>query len=107
MRLTVRSYQSGAAFPAESPHRPARVWRDPEGRPSAYGYGDGEGWMIAVPGVAAFRFGAYGGVAAAGYPGAGRRRICEVYHRAILPLVLQYRGREVLHASAVFTPRGV
>jgi len=63
--------------------------------------------MIDVPGVAAFRFGIRGGVAAAGYPGAGRDLIREVCHRAILPLVLQYRGREVLHASAVFTPRGV
>jgi hypothetical protein len=36
-----------------------------------------------------------------------RERIVDAYHRNAVPIVLQARGLEVLHASAVLTPHGV
>lgn len=60
-----------------------------------------------MPRVAAFRFAARGAVAAFPRPGVETRQIRDVYRRGILPLVLHYRGTEVLHASAVITGRGV
>ena len=107
MRLNFRTNRRGDAF---SPHGfcpPVRVWRDEEGRPCVYGYREGETWAIDVPGIATFRFERQGDVAASAYPGAARSRIRDAYRRGILPLILQFRGGEVLHASAVLISGGV
>ena len=101
MRLIFLPKHRGAAISHEVSGTPARVWRGPEGRPAVYGYREGETWAIDIPGVAVFRFGRQGDVAVAAHPGAARSQVRDVYRRGILPLILQYRGREVLHASAV------
>src|SRR3990172_7388651 len=107
VRLIFLPKHRGAAIPHEVSGTPVRVWRDPQGRPAVYGYREGETWAIDVPGVAAFRFARQGDVAVAAHPGAARSRIRDVYRRGVLPLVLQYRGREILHASAVIGSGGV
>lgn len=107
VRLTFLSSRGGVPPVPASCLSEVRVWRDHEGRPCVYGYRVDEGWAVEVPRVAVFRFGRRGGVAAFPYPGAGQRRVRDVYRLGILPLVLQSRGTEVLHASAVVAGRGV
>ena len=61
-----------------------------------------------LPDLGTFRFDGHGDrVIAAARPGVGAGAIAEAYWHAALPLVLQARGSEVLHASAVLTPGGV
>jgi len=84
------------------------IWRDTEDAIVAYSaMVDGQHW-IDMPGAARFRFEATGGaVEAHPHPPANPARVHDAYRRAVLPLVLQVRGTEVLHASAVRSPRGV
>ena len=65
----------------------------------------GWGW-IAVPGIAAFRFGESGEVVAVP-DGASAELIEDTWLRSVLPLVVQARGTQVLHASAVSAAKGV
>jgi len=65
----------------------------------------GFGW-ITVPGLAAYRFGERGDVSAC-RDGGNDEALEDTWFRSVLPLVLQARGTQVLHASAVLTPRGV
>lgn len=58
-----------------------------------------------LPGVAAFRFGDDGPVVALP-DGSSRGEIEEAWVRSVLPLVVQARGTQVLHASAVATRSG-
>jgi len=60
-----------------------------------------------MPGLASFRFMATGDVVAVDRRGAAEARIRDAFQRSVLPLVLQARGLEVLHASAILTDRGV
>ena len=84
------------------------VWRGAGGAVVAYGtIRDGQHW-IEVPGVARFRFGRSSRrVIARPDPAAGPGLVEDAYLRAVLPLALQVQGMEVLHASAVCSPRGV
>lgn len=84
------------------------VWRGAGGAVVAYGaILDGRHW-IEMPGVAGFRFEQSGrSVVARPHPAAAPGLVEDAYRRAVLPLVLQVRGTEVLHASAVRSPRGV
>jgi hypothetical protein len=82
------------------------VWRG-TGSYEAYGYdGRGYGW-IQFPGLGVFRFRQSGSVVAIPEPGVSNNRVEDQYLRGALPLVLQMRGHQVLHASAVSTPSGV
>jgi hypothetical protein len=85
----------------------AQVWRDHGNVPRAYGYShNGDQWLC-LPGQAAFRFDKADGQIEAIVPAeTPDRRVEELYQRHAMPLVLQARGRELLHASAVLTPRG-
>jgi hypothetical protein len=65
----------------------------------------GFGWLR-VPGVAVFRFSASGPVVASPDGGDGSR-IESVWLSSLLPLVLQARGTQVLHASAVVGKTGI
>ncbi len=61
-----------------------------------------------LPGLATFRFdGRSDHVVAAPYPGIAADAVAELYWHSALPLVVQARGAEVLHASGVLMPRGV
>jgi len=83
------------------------VWAGNDGF-EAYGYSAGGHFWAHFPGTAAFRFLADESSVAA-IPDAGVRPevVADVYYRNVLPLVLQLRGHEVLHASAVSTRRGL
>ena len=83
------------------------VWKGNDGF-EAYGYTAGGYFWAHFPDTAAFRFlGDDSRVAA--FPDAGARPevVEDVYYRNVLPLVLQLRGHEVLHASAVSTKHGL
>ena len=70
-----------------------------------YRTADGVGW-ITVSGVAAYRFAAEGPVEAASL-GGDVEAIEDTWLRSVLPLVVQARGTQVLHASAVYGSAGV
>jgi hypothetical protein len=84
------------------------VWRDNNGTVCAYGYiADGYGWMDLV-GTAKFRFDPRNReVTAFALPDVSRGLVRDAYCHAALPVALHFFGCEVLHASAVRTPRGV
>ncbi len=73
----------------------------------AYGYeGAGAHW-VHLPGTATFRFLADGPSVVAIRDEAPSGLVEDAYFRNVLPLVLQLRGYEVLHASAVSTELGL
>ena len=84
-----------------------QVWRDEQGTTLAFCYTLNGRRRVDVPGVASFSFGAPAETVTA-YPLTSVRPdvIEETFCRAVLPMVLQASGTEVLHASAVHT-RGV
>jgi len=84
------------------------VWRDNEGLIAAYGETLGEECRMHLPGLASFRFSARGDEIAAAVSATIREEcVIDAYLRKVLPMALQVRGREVLHASAVRSPAGV
>jgi hypothetical protein len=83
----------------EEAHGPVAHWEANDGI-ELLGYrADGLGW-IAIRGLAAFRFGNTGPVLASASGGA-EQAIRDAWTRSVLPLVVQARGTQVLHASAV------
>lgn len=126
MRLDFSAQRLAPRFDPDSPT--VEVWRDNEGRECAYGQTvAGEDWMH-IPQVGSFCFPHLDSVArndggraagrAAGrtvedtvevvpIAGVSRDVIVDTYYRTVLPMALQTRGKEVLHASAVKTPKGV
>jgi hypothetical protein len=85
-----------------------QVWRNHEGRVAAYGHTvEGVHWMH-LPGLASFRFdGSMDRVTAIACAPTRQEMILDEYRRKVLPMIIQARGQEVLHASAVLTPQGV
>lgn len=85
-----------------------QVWRENDGTVCAYGYAsNGLNWMY-LPGLASFRFGeGVDGIAATAHPPVREHLILDAHRRTVLPMALQVSGLEVLHASAVLSPRGV
>lgn len=85
-----------------------RVWLGQNCRPVAWGGIErGRHWMH-FPGLASYRFDrAARTVTAFPCEGARRAEVRDTYRRAVLPMALQVRGSEVLHASGVLTPEGV
>jgi hypothetical protein len=74
----------------------------------AYGYAGGGHYWAHLPGTASFRFLAdESSVVAISDTGASPGLVEDAYFRNVLPLVMQLRGYEVLHASAVSTPGGL
>jgi hypothetical protein len=60
-----------------------------------------------LPGVASYRLHPGGGeVTAIPDPTAGSQRVASDYERTVLPMALQFAGREVLHASGILAPQG-
>src|SRR5688572_26772684 len=84
------------------------LWRDNDGTICAYGGSlNGTCWMH-LPGVATFSFSDENAEITATADGsAARGRIVDAYYRTVLPLALQTRGIEVLHASAVRMHGGI
>jgi hypothetical protein len=85
-----------------------QVWRNHDGTVCAYGHTVSKVHWIHLPGLVSFCFGgSVEGVAAVAQPPIREDLILDVYRRVVLPMALQTRGQEVLHASAVLTSRGV
>lgn len=96
---------SGAAPPLGGPEI---VWRDNDGQVAAIGWSDGGRHRLRMPGVAEYVWAdGQDDVHAAPAPDVGRPAVAEAFHRCVLPLALQTRGVQVLHASAVRGPGGV
>ncbi|HET7457342.1 MAG TPA: hypothetical protein VFJ74_06785 [Gemmatimonadaceae bacterium] len=89
-------------------HEGVEVWRERDGSVCALGHVEraDERWFRLF-GVASFRFGSTGAVVAFVDEGRDLEQVRDAYFRSVLPLVLQSRGLEVLHASAVRAPHGV
>jgi len=86
----------------------AATWRDPSGGIVAHSQASGERHWMDLPGLATFSFDARSDrVVAVPHPGIAVDAVAELYWHSALPLVVQARGGEVLHASGVVMPRGV
>ena len=86
----------------------ATTWRDAAGGVVAYSRASGERYWMDLPGLATFCFDERSDhVVAAPHPGIAADAVAELYWHSALPLVVQARGGEVLHASGVLMPRGV
>lgn len=108
--LKLRIKEVGTVVPPHTPtfsHR-VEIWRDNAGAVYAYGEILGEECWMHVPGLASFRFSRDADeVAASITHGAEEELVLDAYRRRVLPMALQVRGREILHASAVSSPTGV
>jgi hypothetical protein len=84
------------------------IWRGPDDAVVAYSATIEDRHWIEMPGVALFRFEAVGDSVQV-WPHASEAWDVarDTYGRAVLPMVVQARGAEVLHASAVTTRAGV
>jgi hypothetical protein len=108
MKLSIK--QEGAAVPPPSvvANAGVEIWRDTTGAIYAYGETRGDECWMHVPGVASYRFTRQGDdVAASIADGAREDVVLDAYRRRVLPMAVQVRGCEVLHASAVRSPAGV
>ncbi len=89
---------------ADAADGPVARWDANDGH-VLYGYrAGGYGW-VSIPGVAHYRFDAAGDVVASP-DGGSDEAIEDAWLRSVLPLVLQARGTQVLHASAVVGAAG-
>jgi hypothetical protein len=80
---------------------------DPDGRPVAYGWVDGDEHWLEVPGAATFRY-LPGDAQIVAIPdsAAGEELVEDAYLNLALPLAFQLCGLEALHASAALLPDG-
>ena len=94
--------------PLDAANPDIELWRDNDGTICAYGGNlNGACWMH-LPGVATFSFSDENAeITATADASAARGRIVDAYYRTVLPLALQTRGIEVLHASAVKVHGGI
>lgn len=108
--LKLRIQEVGGISPPPAPPLNARVeiWRDTVGAIYAYGEMLGEVCSLHVPGLASFRFSCHSDeIAATVSSGVTSEAVLDAYQRKVLPMALQIRGQEVLHASAVTSAKGV
>jgi hypothetical protein len=103
----VAARREPASFSAPS-RMEATTWRDAAGGVVAYARASGERYWMDLPGLATFCFDERSDhVVATPHPGIAADAIAELYWHSALPLVVQARGGEVLHASGVLMSRGV
>jgi hypothetical protein len=102
LKLTIADRADGVRVPDAVEGPGVYVWRDLGGRPCAYGETVGAQHWMHWPRLASYRFDDEGGDVVA-YPSgsASPDAVIETFHRMVLPLALQRRGLEALHASAV------
>jgi hypothetical protein len=108
LRLTILEPSAEVHVSALAEDPGVYVWRDLAGNACAYGHTvDGLHWMH-WPQLASYCFDGSGAEVTAVPTACGREDIIvDTFQRMVLPLALQLRGREALHASAVATPNGV
>src|ERR1043166_5284275 len=106
MRLSIKPAGATAIPPWKNVAEP---WRDHDGVVFAYLQVDGNEHWIHFPGLASFSFSSRGepDVAAAVASPESDELVVQAFHRRVLPVVVQVRGREVLHASAIRATAGV
>jgi hypothetical protein len=96
--------QSGEPISArpDAPGSSVQVWRDEQGTMLASCHAVGGQHRVEMAGVGRFHFDALADTVTA-HPRTGVpcALVEEAYYRSVLPIVLQARGTEVLHASAV------
>lgn len=84
------------------------VWRDHRGVIGALSHMTGREHWLHVLGIASFKLELEAdAVIAISHRGAKPEAVADEFQRTVWPTMLQLRGREVLHASAVHTPQGV
>jgi hypothetical protein len=84
------------------------VWRDTNGEVVAYGGRTHDGHWLRVPGVGEFRIKPDDEIVDASVEAAVSGDVVEdTFRRVVLPLAVQVRGDEVLHASAALSTAGV
>jgi len=108
MKLTIK--QEGVPVPPPSvvANAGVEIWRDTTGAIYAYGERRGDECWMHVPGIASYHFTQQGGdVAASVEDGSQTDAVLDAYRRRVLPMAVQVRGCEVLHASAVRSPAGI
>lgn len=104
LRLLSRSVQRTS----EQPVAELEVWRNVDGSACAYGGRAEDGYWLRVPGVGEFSIRRVDEtVDASVEPGVSCDLVEDTFRRIVLPLAVQARGDEVLHASAVFSAAGV
>ncbi|MBS1819447.1 MAG: hypothetical protein JSU08_16060 [Acidobacteria bacterium] len=83
-------------------------WQTPDGARVARGLRANGSYLMEWPNLATYRFDAdRQSVIAYPAPGASADDIWDAYRRSVLPLALQVRGWEALHASAIVTAGGL
>ena len=108
LKLRIERTEAVVPLPTRALNRRVEVWRDIRGAISAYAEVLGDEYWMHLPGLASYRFSSGGDeIAAAVAHAVNEELVVDAYHRNVLPLALQVRGREVLHASAVRSPKGV
>ncbi len=83
-------------------------WKDRDGRICAYTYQDGQYYWMLWPGIATFRFELAGDDVLFTPEGSQPEKIIQdLFWRSVAPLIMQVRGKEALHASAIKTKNGI
>jgi len=108
LKLSIEGPLTARAGFRPVPGPQAEVWRDSSGQVAAYAeIIDQEYWMH-LPGLASFRFSERDDqIAATLTEDVTEEAVLDAYRRKVLPIALQVRGLEVLHASAVSSDAGV
>ena len=84
------------------------VWRDTEGEIAAFGGAHSSGHWMEIPRIASYVFEVDDPeVVAYPRPAVPDEAVLDGFRRVVLPMALQARGQEVIHASAVLGPDGV
>jgi hypothetical protein len=108
LKLSLERVGAIPPLPVPTLNRRVEVWRDNEGLIAAYGEVLGEEYRMHLPGLATFSFTHHRDEISACLTEETREElVVDAYFRRVLPMVLQVRGREVLHASAVRFRSGV
>jgi hypothetical protein len=85
-----------------------QTWLDRNGKICAYTYKAGDFYWMYWPGTAIFRFGEHGEQVDYFPEGLqNNEQIVDLFWRSVAPIILQARGKEALHASAVKTGTGI
>jgi hypothetical protein len=108
LRLTIVEPSAQAGEATLAAYADVYIWRDIVGRPCAYGHTVGGLHWIHWPRLASYCFDGSGTeVIAVPTTSSREDAVVDTFHRMVLPLALQIRGREALHASAVMIGDGV
>ncbi len=108
LKLSIERPLTASTLSLSIPNPNAEVWRDSSGEIAAYAEVVDQEYRLHLPGIASFRFSERGDkIAATVFENVADESVLDAYRRKVLPIALQVRGWEVLHASAVLSETGV